>query len=179
MQKNAIAMMAVVGCAVTMLTGCGVPQEEYDAKLGELNTAWQEIETLKGQNADTQSLLDAEKAKVRTTRIELDDASDRIKAAQAKEAETAGALADAKAQVSRLESNLSAEKARTVNAQEVADEIAIELAEAQEEIKNLLKRWKQLEDNLTVLDETVGPDTGASAAGDKSAMDLLDEMGAE
>lgn len=179
MQKRTIAMIAVVGCAVTMLTGCGVPQEEYDAKLGELNTAWQEIETLKGKNADTQSLLDAEKAKVRTARIEMDDASERIKTSQAKETETASALAAEKSKVSRLESSLTAEKARTMSAQEATDEVEMELAEAQEEIKLLLKRWKQLEDNLNTLDGTVGPDTSAPAAGDKSALDLLNEMGAE
>ena len=39
MKVKAIVMMAVAGCAVSMLTGCGVPKEEHEAKLAELNTA--------------------------------------------------------------------------------------------------------------------------------------------
>ena len=31
MQIKSIAMLAVAGCAIGMLTGCGVPQDEHDA----------------------------------------------------------------------------------------------------------------------------------------------------
>ena len=185
MQMKTIAMMAAVGCAVTLLTGCGVPQEEHDAKIAELNTAWQEIESQKGKNTDLESLLNAEKAKLRTTRIELDDAAERIAASQTKQAETATALATEKAKISKLESGLSSAKAATMRAQEAATETEDALAKLQEDYQKLQGRFDQFEKNMRALDgaQSVGaaPKAAPKASGpaksdSEAAMDLLNQM---
>ena len=49
MPMRRIVMMVMAGCMIGMLTGCGVPKEEHEAKVAELNAAWEEIETLKGK----------------------------------------------------------------------------------------------------------------------------------
>lgn len=185
MQMKTIAMMAAVGCAVTLLTGCGVPQEEHDAKIAELNTAWQEIESLKGKNTDLDSLLNAEKAKLRTARIELDDAAERITASKTKQAETASALASEKSKVSGLESDVSSAKAATMRAQEAASEVEAELAKLQKEHQKLQGRFDQFEKNMRALDSAqagrsapkAAPKASGPAKSDaETAMDLLNQM---
>ena len=181
MQMKTIAMMAAVGCAVTILTGCGVPQEEHDAKIGELNTAWQEIESLKGKNTDLESLLNAEKAKLQTTRIELDDAAERIAASKTKQAETASALATEKAKIPELESKLSSEKAATIRAQEAATEAEDALAKLQEDYQKLQGRFDQFEKNMKVLNATQSAGSAPKASSsanpeDATALDLLNQM---
>ncbi len=181
MQKQAIAMMAVVGCAVTMLTGCGIPKEEHQAVVDDLNAKMAEIETLKGNVAALDSKLDAEKSKVRKAGIELENAAERLTKSKAAVAEASSALASETAKVNRLEGDLSSEKSKVVSAQQNADEVATDLADLQTAYKVLQARWKQFEDNLNTLDDTVGPGKASApaAGGDKSALDLLNEMGAQ
>lgn len=179
MQKKTIAMMVVAGCAAMMLTGCGVKQEIHDAKVAELNTAWQEIEGLKGKNADLDSLLNAEKAKLSSTRTDLDAATGRIKKLTAKEAETASALADEKAKVADLSSDLSSAKAKATSAQEAADEAGTELATLQAAYKTLQARWNQFNKNMQTLGQPQSATPGAAVqeGDERSALDLLNEMG--
>ena len=61
MPMRRIVMMVMAGCMVGMLTGCGVPQEEHEAKVAELNAAWEEIETLKGKIAELEDSLKTER----------------------------------------------------------------------------------------------------------------------
>lgn len=179
MQKRVMATMVVVGCAVSMLTGCGVKQEIHDATIAELNTAFQEIEAQKGTIVDKEEALDKEKSALRKAGVELDSANERIKTAQAKEAETAAALASEKTTVSNLKSQLSSEKSRVSSAQQNVSELESELADLQEAYKSLQGRWKQMEDNLNDLDKVAGPAKASApvaADGDASAVDLLSEM---
>jgi len=141
-------MMVMAGCMIGMLTGCGVPQEEHDAEVAELNAAWEEIETLKGKIADTESLLKAEQGKVRNNRIELDDASKRITELNEKEASTAKALADEKGKSAGLESDLAAAKSATEMAKDQIGELEAALAELQAEYDNLQNRFDQLKKNM-------------------------------
>lgn len=183
MKMKSIAMMMVSGCALVMLTGCGVKQELFDAKVGELNTAWAEIETLKGKITDLESLLNAEKAKVQTGRIELDDATQRITAGQKKEAETASALADEKAKVIGLEKQIATAKTATASAQEATASVEAELATLQEEHKKLQVRFDQFETNMKALDTARNPVSAPKAVApskpvaEKSALDILNDMG--
>jgi len=183
MQMKTMAMAMAVGCAMTILTGCGVPQEEHDAKVAELNTAWTEIENLKGTITDKETMLDAEKARIRTARIELDDASQRIKALQASEAETKVALADSKTKIVGLESSVSSAKSSTLVAQDRTVEVEDELGKLKEEHEKLQVRFDQFEKNMRALDSAsttpkAAPKAKAPAKSDaESAMDLLEQMG--
>jgi chromosome segregation ATPase len=180
-QMKKIAMLLAVGCAVSMLTGCGVPQEDHDAVLAELNAKMAEIEDLKGKNTDLDSLLNAEKAKVRTARIELDDATTRIKGLQQKEAQTASALADEKAKVAGLEGDLSSAKSATLTAQDETQAVEEELAQLKEEHKKLKGRFDQFEKNMNALNQAQEPASAPKAAASpksdaEAAMDLLNQM---
>ncbi len=190
MQKQAIAMMAVVGCAATMLTGCGIPKEKHQAVVDDLNAKIAEIETLKGNAADLDSKLDAERDKVRKAGIEAENEADRLAKSKAAVAEALSELANEESKVGKLEGDLSAEKAKVVSAQQNADEVATDLADLQAAYKVLQARWKQFEDNLNALDDTVGPGKASAPTpavapapvgeGEgKSTLDLLNEMGAQ
>ena len=176
-----IIMMAAAGCAVGMLTGCGVPQEEHDAKIAELNSAWAEIETLKGSVTDLESLLKAEKGKTRNSRIELDAASKRITELTAKEAAAANALADEKGKISELESQLAAATSATGMAEDRTTEAEAALAALQVEYDKLQARFDQFQKNMRSLSgastPAAAPKTDGSAKSDsETALNLLDEM---
>lgn len=195
MKMKTIAMMVATGCAMSILTGCGIPKEEHNAKLAELNTAWQEIETLNGKNTDLDSLYNAEKAKLRTSRIELEDTTTRLKASQTKEAVTAASLADEKSKISGLERDVSSAKSATLTAKEATAEVEAELATLQEEHAELQTRFSQFERNMNALNgepaESAAPEVGgeqltleemvgeSAPTKPKTAMDLLNEMGAQ
>ncbi len=191
-----IAMMVMAGCMVGMLTGCGVPKEEHEAKVAELNAAWEEIETLKGKIADTESLLKAEQGKVRNKGIQLDDTSKRLAELTEKEAATTKALADEKGRVVALESDLAAAKSAMGMAQDATSEVEAALAKLQAEYEQLQNRFDQLKKNMLSFgsgasipaeaptaaaapkaDAAPQADDGAPKTDSKTAMDLLDEMG--
>jgi DNA repair exonuclease SbcCD ATPase subunit len=180
MELKRIVMMALAGCAIGLLTGCGVPQEEHDAKVAELNTAWAEIDNLNGKITDLESLLKAEQAKVRTARIELDDAAERLQAAQKKEAEAIKELNAEKSKVSSLERKVSSANASVMQANERTSEVEAELAELMQKYNDIKRRFEQFEKNLKTLDGMASPSASpapsSSATGSKSALDLLNEM---
>jgi len=184
MQIKTIAMMVAVGCAATILTGCGVPQEEYDAKVTALDTAMKDIETLKGKNADLESLLNSEKSKVRNTRIELDNATKRIATLKKAEAAAASALADEKSKVVALESKVSSVQAALANAQAKTADTENALSALQAEYEKLKKRFESLQKNMNALraPKVAAPKKAAPApapvpTAEKSALDVLNEMG--
>lgn len=192
MSMKRIVMMLVAGCVIGLLTGCGVPQEEHDAKVAELNDAWEEIETFKGKVADLESVLKKEQGKVRNNRIELDDAAKRIADLNEKEAAAAKALADEKSKAVEFESDLAAAKSATDMAKDQTREVEAALAALQDEFDALQNRFDQLKKNMLSFGEEgsapapaapkaaqVAPkaDDGAPSSDSKSAMDLLDDMG--
>ncbi|RKX46522.1 MAG: hypothetical protein DRP64_03075 [Verrucomicrobia bacterium] len=185
-----IIMMAAAGCVVGMLTGCGVPQEEHDAKIAELNTAWAEIETLKGKVTDTESLLKKEQGKVRDTRIKLDDASRRITELTEKEAVSAAALAAEKGKTAELESDAVSATSSLGMAQDRTTEVEAALATLQGEYEKLQIRFDELRKNILAIDGASSiPAASAPAAAPKAsgsgksdsetALDLLNEMSME
>jgi chromosome segregation ATPase len=176
MQMKTIAMMAAVGCAATLLTGCGVKQEVHDAKITELNTAWAEIESLKGKNADIESLNEAEKAKQRTLRIELDDAEERIATSQTKQNELADELTAEKTKSVELEGAVSSAKAGAMQAQEVAATTQEALTKLEEAYIKLEARFEQFSKNMRTLDGSSPAPSKSDAA---TAMELLNQMSTE
>jgi DNA repair exonuclease SbcCD ATPase subunit len=173
-----IAMMVAAGCVISLMTGCGVPQEEHDAKVGELNTAWAEIDNLNGKVTDLEALLKTEQGKVRTARIELDDAVERLQAAQQKEAVATKALAAEKSKTSSLERKVSSSKSSVMRAEERTSEVEAQLAELTVKYKEIQRRFEQFENNLKTLDGVAAPVAPAYSpeTSSKSALDLLNEM---
>ena len=186
MQIKTITMMVAVGCVATILTGCGVPQEEYDSQVAALDTAMKDIEGLKGKNADLESLLNSEKSKVRNIRIELDSASKRIAALKKSEAKAASALADEKAKVASLGSKVSSAQSALTSAQAKAKEAQDALSALQAEYKKLQTRFSSLQKNMNSLGATsraVAPKKAAPApastqapAAERTALDVLNDM---
>lgn len=177
MRMKTIAMMIAAGCAASILTGCGVPQEEHDAKIAELNTAWAEIEALKGSVADKESLLKAEQKKVKSARIELDESSKRISGLKEKEAQTASALADEKSKVEELEGNVASAQSAQAAAQDRVGEAEVELANLQEEYQKLQSRFDQFEKNMRSLSGSSAPrKSDPNKSDSETALDLLNEM---
>lgn len=186
MLMRRVVMLVVTACVLGMLTGCGVPQEEYDAKIAELNDAWGEIDTLKGKVADLESLLKAETGKVRSTRIELDDASKRIKELMEQEAASATALAEEKGKVAELESDLASAKSATGMAEDRTDEIQAALDTLQAQYDALKARFDQYVKNMRALGGEPPAEVEAPAAApvekesagseSESALDILDDM---
>lgn len=183
MQKKTIAMMAVAGCMATLLSGC-ISQEEYDAKLKELDTAKQTIETLEGTVEDLEADVKKERSNARTATVKLVSAKDNEKILKAKEAVAVSALASEKATVSGLESELSAEKANVVTARKSADDAIADLAELQTAYKTLKARWTQIEANRKAINGASTPAKKSPAVApapkaDSSALDMLNEMGSK
>lgn len=175
-----IIMTVAAGCAMGLLTGCGVPQEEYDAKIGELNTAWAETETLKGKIADFESLLKAEQQKFNSKRIELDAAEKRISDQKEKDAAAAKALANEKGKVSELESDLAATKSAKGMAEDRSNEAEDALAVLQGKYDKLLADFDQFKKNMRALGASVpaasAPEADKGNSSSKTALDILDDM---
>ena len=190
-----VVMLVATVCVLGMLTGCGVPQEEYDAKIAELNDAWGEMDTLKGKVADLESLLKAEQGKTRSTRIELDDASKRIKELTEQEAATAKALAEEKGKVAELESGLASAKSAAGMAEDRTDEVQAALDTLQAQYDALKARFDQYVKNMRALGAeppaemavsspapqteapAAEPESAAAEPESESALDILDDMG--
>lgn len=189
MPMRRIVMMVMAGCMIGMLTGCGVPQEEHDAKVAELNAAWEEIETLKGQKAELEDSLKKEAGKLRTKGNECEDLSKRLTEMTEKESATARSLADEQGKVKALESDLTDAKSATEMAKGRTGEVEAALAQLQAEYDNLQNRFDQLKKNMLsfggeasipVEKPVAAPapkaDDAAPKADSKSAKSLLDDM---
>ena len=183
MPKSKMVMMLVAVCAVGMLTGCGVPKEEHEAKLAELNAAWEEIETLKGEKAGLEESLQAEQKQLRKLRQEAEDAVKVAEALKTKEAADAETIATAENKISRLESALAAVQSAKTVADGTISELEAAVADLKAENAQLINRFNQLKKNMLAVDGGMAvPGESAPAADDsgkksgKSAMDLLDEM---
>jgi len=181
-----IVMMVVAGCAIGLLTGCGVPQEEYDAKIGELNAAAAEAEILNDKITDLESLLKAEQGKFNSKRIELDDAEKRITELTEKDAAAAKTLADEKGKVSELESDLAATKSAKGMAEDRSSEAETALAVLQGKYDKLLADYEQFKKNVRSLGGTelipeastpeAAPEADDGESSSKTALDILDDM---
>ncbi|MEE9368440.1 MAG: hypothetical protein V3V05_06205 [Pontiella sp.] len=182
MQIKRVVMMVAAGCALGMLTGCGIPKEEHNAMIAQLTAERAESEDqLNGKIADLESTVKSEKAKVRTSRIELDDASDRIKGLQIKSAETASTLAAEKSRASKLESDLTSSKSSALAAQDQALEAENKYSTLDVEYQELKRRFEMFQSNMSSLNSASGSPapSGSSApmSDSDAAKKLLEEMG--
>jgi chromosome segregation ATPase len=188
MQVKRVAMMVAAGCAMGILSGCGIPEEEHNAMIAQMAAERAESEDqLNGKIADLESVVKSEKAKVRTARIELDDATERIKGLQQKSAETAKALATEKSKTSQLESDLATSKSTALAAQDQAMEAESKYNTLDVEHQELKRRFEMFQSNLSSLN--TAPASGSSASPSSSnapaaapktdsetAKSLLDQM---
>lgn len=173
MQKKTIVMMLAAGCAIGMLTGCGVPEEEHLAALAAQEAKFNaEKDKLNQKIAEQDSIIKNEKAKVRTTRIELDDASERIKGLQQKNAETAKEVAAEKAKVADLESQLKTSKSMASSSQEQADEWESKFNALDVEYQELKRRFEMFQKNLGALNQS---EPAPAAASDATGLEGLGE----
>ena len=187
MQNKTIAMIVAAGCAITMLTGCGIPEEEHNMIIAELEQKHAaEVDALNGTIGEKDDIIKAEKAKVRQNRIELDDASTRIKDLQEKTKLVEKGLATEKAKVAGLESDLKTSKSMTAAASDRAMEAENSYSTLDVEYQELKRRFEMFQKNLNSISE---PASAAAPAGEPAAMmddapktdakkasSLLDEM---
>jgi chromosome segregation ATPase len=193
MQMKSIVKMVIAGCAIGMMTGCGVPQEEHDAIVAQLNTEHdQVVAQLNTKVAETDSLYKSEKDKTRTLSADLKDSSalngelkDEIK-------ELKTSLLTANSKVSSLESKLASTQATIKSASDKASKALSECSAMEMEAQAVQRRYDELIANLIRLNKIKPEDIGLDpslAAGvdmdmgeeavteDSSANDLLKEMG--
>ncbi len=185
MQIKRIAMMVMAGCAMGILSGCGIPEEEHNALVAQMAAERAESEdVLNGKVADLESVVKSEKAKIRTARIELDDASERIKGLQQKSAETSKALATEKSKASKLEDQLASSKSSALAAQDQAVEAENKYSTLDVEHQELKRRFEMFQANMNSLGSASAPASSSSAAPKTAApktdsdmaKSLLDEM---
>lgn len=186
-----LVMLLVAGSAIGMLTGCGIPEEEHNMIIDGIKAQHQEeVEKLNGTIADKDVIIKNEKAKVRQTRIELDDATERIKGLQQKNAETSKSLATEKSKAAKLESELKTSKSQTAAAQDSATEAENKYSTLDVEYQELKRRFEMFQKNMSALSTPPAAEPAASApAGGASApaeapktdaqkaSSLLDQMG--
>ncbi len=165
MQIKKIAMLVVAGCAIGMLTGCGIPEEEHNAAIKQLQDQMAKMEEdLNGTIADKESLLKSEKAKVRTARIELDDASERIKALQSKNTESSKELIAAQGKLAKAEEDLAASKSKALTAQDKAIEAETKYNALSVEHDELKRRFEDFKKNMASMGGSSTSSAVSSAA---------------
>jgi len=109
MQIKSIAMLAVAGCVIGMLTGCGVPQEEHDAIVAQLNAEAQaSVDALNATLDETKGDLIAELAKTSKLEIEIQDTAARMDELKLAADESSELLVAEQSNVSQLEADLAA-----------------------------------------------------------------------
>ena len=194
MQKQTIAMMVAAGCVISVLTGCGVPQEEHNAMIAEIEgKAKVDQDALSSKVADLESLLQSEKNKIRTARIDLDDAAERIKNLQDKSVSTSKALSAEQEKTMKLESELSSAKSASMVAQDQAIEAESKFNALDLEYQALKNRFEMFQKNMSSMGgtassaapaeavapvETAAPEAAATSSADsETALSILDSMG--
>ena len=177
MQIKAIMTMLTVGCAAMMLTGCGVPKKDFEAKVSELNSTLEQLESLKGKCADKESLLQSECSKSRDLRAQLTAAAKRIAALKKAEAETATALADQKAAAENFQSEITTARSTAQAASDRAEAAEAELEKLQKKYKELEKRFQQYKRNMSGGASAPVPAPAPSTSSTpRGSSQILDEM---
>lgn len=189
-----IAMLLVTVGAIGMLTGCGIPEEEHNMIIADLEAKHaEEVDKLNGEIEAQKDLVKNEKAKVRQGRIELDDATERIKGLQQKSAETSKALGAEKSKVAKLESELKTSKSQTAAAEDRATEAETSLSTLDVEHQELKRRFEMFQKNMSSMGSSPAAASTPAASSDseleslggssepkndaQKASSLLDQMG--
>ncbi len=186
-----LVMLLATGCAIGMLTGCGIPEEEHQMIIDGIKAQHQEeVEKLNGTIADKDEIIKNEKAKLRQNRIELDDATDRIKSLQQKSAETSKALAGEKSKVAKFESEVKTAKSQAAAAQDDAMAAENKYSTLDVEYQELKRRFEMFQKNMSSIGQPAptkapagtsggadAPKTDAPKTDAQKASSLLDAMG--
>ena len=157
--------------ALFLLAGCGVPQEEHDAMILQLQSEKTEIETsLNEKIAELESIVKAEKAKVKSHRLEMDNAERKIRDFQTKNAQSIKDAAKAKSEITSLKRSLNrAEDARD-RAEEKVSRINDQLAQIRSEKDDIQFRFDQLVKNMN------GEDIPEETPVDDIMLDYVEEL---
>ena len=157
--------------ALCLLAGCGVPQEEHDAMILQLQSEKTEIETsLNEKIAELESIVKAEKAKVKSHRLEMDNAERKIRDFQTKNAQSIKDVAKAKSEITSLKRSLNrAEDARD-RAEDKVSRINDQLAQIQSEKDDIQFRFDQLVKNMN------GEDIPEETPVDDIMLDYVEEL---
>jgi chromosome segregation ATPase len=157
--------------ALCLLAGCGVPQEEHDAMILQLQSEKTEIETsLNEKIAELESIVKAEKAKVKSHRLEMDNAERKIRDFQTKNAQSIKDAAKAKSEITSLKRSLNrAEDARD-RAEEKVSRINDQLAQIRSEKDDIQFRFDQLVKNMN------GEDIPEETPVDDIMLDYVEEL---
>ena len=135
--------------ALCLLAGCGVPQEEHDAMILQLQSEKTEIETsLNEKIAELESIVKAEKAKVKSHRLEMDNAERKIRDFQTKNAQSIKDAAKAKSEITSLKRSLNRVEDARDRAEEKVSRINDQLAQIQSEKDDIQFRFDQLVRNM-------------------------------
>ena len=135
--------------AIFLIAGCGVPQEEHDALVLQMQTEKAELEAnLNTKISELESIVKSEKAKVKSHRLEMDNAERKIKDLQTKNAQSVKDLAKTKSEITSLKRSLNrAEDARDRSEKKVS-ETESQLNSVQAEKDQLQFRFDQLIRNM-------------------------------
>ena len=157
--------------ALCLLAGCGIPQEEHDAMILQLQSEKTEIETsLNEKIEELESIVKAEKAKVKSHRLEMDNAERKIRDFQTKNAQSIKDAAKAKSEITSLKRSLNrAEDARD-RAEEKVSRINDQLAQIQSEKDDILFSFDQLVRNMN------GEDIPEETPVDDIMLDYVEEL---
>ena len=135
----------LVLASVLVVTGCGVPQEEHDAAVAQLQAERANVEaTLNGKISDLESVVKSEKAKGKSMRLQLDSTERKLRESQKKAIEAAKNVASVKAQVTSLEREVS-------RAESTADRVKGQLAALQEQATTVESERDELQRRLDML----------------------------
>lgn len=186
MQKP-LATMIATAAVISLLTGCGVPQDQHEAMITQLKMEHQkEIEKLNVKVEQSETLFKSEQAKLRTARIELDEVGDKVSTAKQDSANAKKELAAEKAKLVKLERELASAKSKAMGAQDQVVEVEEKLAALEKENNELKRRFEQFQRNLRGASNPPKPIAAKPAPSAKpykkttpSALDILNDMSAQ
>ena len=157
--------------ALFLLAGCGVPQEEHDAMILQLQSEKTEIETsLNEKIAELESIVKAEKAKVKSHRLEMDNAERKIRDFQTKNAQSIKDAAKAKSEITSLKRSLNRVEDARDQAEEKISRINDQLVQIQSEKDGIQFRFDQLVKNMN------GEDIPEETPVDDIMLDYVEEL---
>ena len=168
-------MKYINGCmlaVVLVITGCGVPQEEHDAAVAQLQADRAEVESmLSGKIADLESIVKSEKAQGKSIRLQLESAERKLRESQKKAISAAKDAAKVKAQVTSLERDVS-------RAESAADRVKDQLSAVQEQLTTTESERDGLQRRLHMLVNNMSGLANSGSLPEPGASDMMD-AGAE
>jgi len=164
MQMKNISMMLMAGCVIAMLTGCGIPKEEHNAILAEMNEKYVSMEaSLNAQIDELEAKLTGEEAKSRAAEIELEGANEKLDNLKTKAAELTQSLTAANDKIGGLESTLSSTKSALNSARSTIADLEAKLSALKDAYANLEQRLEMYKKNFGTIKPVAAPADAAAA----------------